>query len=412
MNVVYEVQRVVKLLTAYVACCAFILNLPGAAVAQPAITGTVPVGQFGHQLYFEMQGQGEPVVLIHGLTLDWRMWDAQFDFLAQKYRVIRYDVIGHGNSSGLDGPLANGSVRRWDDLRDLLDALAVDKAHVVGLSMGAEIAIDFALEHPDRVQTLTSIDGDVAGYAWDNTPGAFANRVAQYYTISFNQGVQAALPLWAADALFAPAMSDPVLRAQLQEIVINGHGALGAGAMFQWPNPTKLAVVSPPVITRLHEIGVPTLVMVGGLDLPDFQQQADILDREIADSTKLVIPGAGHMANMEQPLAVNTILFDFLQTHSVPDLIGDYNQNGIVDAADYTTWRNNVDAPAGTLPNDADGGAIGQAQYATWTANFGAASPGAGSGSAAVSNSAVPEPASAWLVLIAAASICLPPRQR
>ncbi len=319
MSADHEVRPVVKQLTACVACCVLLLELSGATVAQPVTTGMVPVGSFGHQLYYEMQGSGEPLVLIHGLTCDRRIWDVQFELLSKKYRVIRYDLIGHGNSSGLAGPLANGSVRRWDYMRDLLDALGVDKAHLVGQSMGAEVAIDFTLAYPNRVQSLTSIDGDVAGYRWDSTPGEFADRVGQYYAVSSSQGVQAALPLWAADPLFAPAMANPVLRAQLEDIVINGHGALGAGAMFQWPNPNKLAKLNPTAISRLHEIDVPTLVMVGEFDIFDFQRQADILDQNIADSTKVVIAGAGHMSSMEQPSAVNTILLDFLAAHAIPE---------------------------------------------------------------------------------------------
>ena len=142
--------------TGLIACCLFVF----AAIDGRAelITGKVPVGSFGHELYYEVQGSGKPVVLIHGLTLDLREWDAEVDALSEKYKVIRYDVVGHGRSSGMSFDLPDGSVRDWDHVRDLLDALDVGKAHVVGLSMGGEIALNFALEYPERVQTLTPID--------------------------------------------------------------------------------------------------------------------------------------------------------------------------------------------------------------------------------------------------------------
>ena len=302
--------------------------------AQPIISGTVPIGS-GRELYYEMQGTGEPLVLIHGITLDRRMWDAQFDHFATDYRVIRYDVVGHGNSSGLDGPIPEGSVPRWDHLRDLLDTLNVDKAHVVGMSMGGLVAIDFAIEHPQRVRTLTSIGGGPDGYEWDMTAGGFFDRNVGYYTTSFNQGVEVALPLWLNDPLFAPANSNPTLRARLEEIVIQGHGALGDGAMFQWPNPTKLASLDPVARSRLSEISVPTLVTVGELDLFDFQEQANILDLEISDSTKVVIQGAGHMANMEQPQLVNAALSDFLESNEfLPDCDFDTDRDCDLDDID------------------------------------------------------------------------------
>lgn len=278
----------------------------------------VPVGNRGHELYYEVQGSGEPVVLIHGLTLDLREWDAQVEALAEKYQVIRYDVVGHGKSSGLSSSLPNGSVRDWEYLRELLDELKVDKAHVVGLSMGGGIAINFALQYPDRVQTLTPMDARLGGY---DVPSALGDRFGKYIDVSSSQGVQAALPLWAADPLFAPANANPDVRAKLQEIVIQGHGALGAGAMFQWPNLAKIAALSPSARSRLNRISAPTMVMVGELDLIDFQLQANIIDRDVPNSTKLVVPGAGHMSDMEQPEFVNAALLDFFAAHpiSVPE---------------------------------------------------------------------------------------------
>lgn len=280
------------------------------------ITGTVPVGSFGHKLYSEVQGSGDPVVLIHGLTLDLREWDAQVDALAEKYQVIRYDVVGHGRSSGMSSALPDGSVRDWDHVRDLLDELGVDKAHVVGLSMGGEIALNFALEYPERVQTLTPMDARLPGYDLPSDSG-LGQRFNTYVNASGSQGVQAALPLWAADPLFAPAMANPDVRPKLKEIVVEGHGALGAGARFQWPNLLKVAALAPSTMSRLGEIDIPTMVMIDELDLIDFQIQADIIDRDIPNSTKLVVPGAGHMSDLEQPAFVNAALLDFFAAHPI-----------------------------------------------------------------------------------------------
>jgi pimeloyl-ACP methyl ester carboxylesterase len=319
------------------------------------VTGKAPVGNLGHELYYEVQGTGEPVVLIHGVTLDLRQWDSQIEALTEKYQVIRYDVIGHGRSSGLSPALSNGSFIDSNYLRDLFDALDIDKAHVVGLSAGGGIAINFALDYPDRVQTLTPMDSRIWGY---NVPSELGERFGRYIDVSRNQGVQAALKLWAADPLFAPANANPTVQAQLNQIVVQGHGSLGAGAYFQWPNFQKVAY--PSTLNRLSQIAHPTLVMIGELDAIDFKLQADILNRDIPNSTKVVVPNAGHMSNMEQPEFVNAALLDFFASHpiSVP-VPGDFSGDGIVDAADYLVWRHGL------------GTDYTQGDYDLWRANFG-----------------------------------------
>jgi pimeloyl-ACP methyl ester carboxylesterase len=369
------------------ACCLVVLiAMDGRA---QLITGKVSVGTRGHELYYEVQGTGEPVVLIHGLTLDLREWDAQVEALAERYQVIRYDVVGHGRSSGLSSALANGLVRDWDYLRDLLDELGVDKAHVVGLSMGGEIAINFALQHPERVQTLTPIDARLGGY---NVPSELGNRFNSYINVSSTQGVQAALPLWTADPLFAPANANPEVRAKLEQIVVQGHGALGAGAMFQWPNLQKIAGLS--AIRRLNEIDHPTLVMIGELDLIDFQLQADILDRDIRNSSKLVVPNAGHMSDMEQPAFVNAALLDFFAAHPISMPVpSDFSGDGVVDAADYVMWRKGL------------GTDYTQNDYDVWRAHFGETADGGSAGyplgASAQSPPAVPEPSAFLLAAMA-----------
>ena len=115
--------------------------VPWKTASAQLASGTVPVGPYGHELYYEIEGEGEPVVFLHGLTFDLTMWDAQMDALTEHYQVIRYDAVGHGRSSGLEGDLPIGAVRQWDYLRDVLDALEIDRAHVVGLSMGGSNVI-------------------------------------------------------------------------------------------------------------------------------------------------------------------------------------------------------------------------------------------------------------------------------
>ncbi len=130
-------------------------------------------------------------------------------------------------------------------------------------------------------------------------------------------------------------MQQPDLAAALQEIVLEGHGALGSDAMFQWPNPEKFAELSPPAATQIGRIDAPTLAIIGELDLPDFHVQIDQLDEFVSNSTKLVIPGVGHMSSMEDPSSVNSALVEFFAAHPIiaePNC--DFDSNGTCDIGD------------------------------------------------------------------------------
>ena len=116
----------------------------------------------GTRLYYEMAGAGDAVVFLHGFTLDTRMWDDQFERFAEQYHVIRYDLRGFGQSAvPTDAPYAH-----FDDLKALLDALGIEQAHLVGLSKGGGVALDFALAFPTYVRGLVLIDSILGGFSW------------------------------------------------------------------------------------------------------------------------------------------------------------------------------------------------------------------------------------------------------
>ena len=108
----------------------------------------------GTKLYYEVGGSGEPIVFVHGNFGDIRHWDFQMEAFPEKFKVLRYDVRGYGNSSVPDTAT---SYRDCDDLSALMDYLEIEKAHICGLSMGSRIAIDFALAYPDRCLSLIPI---------------------------------------------------------------------------------------------------------------------------------------------------------------------------------------------------------------------------------------------------------------
>ena len=245
-------------------------------------------------IYYEAAGGGPPVVLIHGGQMDRRMWDPQFQSWSKSYRVVRYDVRGYGRSA--DPTLPYSDV---DDLLAVLDALSIPKAHLVGLSLGGRIAIDFTLVHPDRVASLTAVAAGMSGFQFE------AGNWPQQLRAAQENGGEAAAELWLKDPYMVPAMEHPDLAPRIRQLVLeNGRSWL--------QNPLLPKRLTPPAAKRLGEIRVPTLVVVGDRDVPDMQKVADALAGGVPGSRKVVVPGAGHIVNLERPSEFDRAVLGFL----------------------------------------------------------------------------------------------------
>ena len=142
------------------ACVPHAGTVADSAAADAVAMETGRVAVEGGSLYFEVHGSGPSVVLLHAGDLDLTMWDPQVTRLARSFRVIRYDARGHGRSTAPRGPYST-----VEDLRLLLDHLGVEHAHLVGISMGAGVALNFAVAYPARVRNLVlvSISGPPPG---------------------------------------------------------------------------------------------------------------------------------------------------------------------------------------------------------------------------------------------------------
>ncbi len=259
-------------------------------------------------LYYEECGSGEPVVLIHGGQLDCRMWDDQFRKFAQRYRVIRYDVRGYGKSEMPSRPYADEK-----DLLGLLDFLHIDRAHLVGLSLGGRIAIDFAVRYPQRVKSLVLAGPGLSGYQWaadEAQRGEHIDKAAR------DESAEAAAALWLKDPYMAPAMENPQLVPRLRRLAMEN-------ARCWLINPMLGRALVPPAIKRLGEIRAPTLIIVGDRDVPDIQAIVKLLEKGIRGARKVVIAGSGHMVNMEKPRAFNRAVLEFLQANETTPRKGD-----------------------------------------------------------------------------------------
>jgi pimeloyl-ACP methyl ester carboxylesterase len=266
------------------------------SAALPPTACGVDSGHTKAGLYFECQGAGDDVViLIPAFSMDLRMWAAQVASLEKAARVIAYDLRGHGRSIALLEPYS-----AVDDLVALMDELGVRTAHLIGLSNGARIALDFGLTHPSRVRSLVLASPGVSGY----TSGDFSYMAPVISAVRAGNLEQAA-DLWAATPLMH--IPNDSAGAALIRMMSRDNRSIWSHRS----NPER--PLSPPAIGRLAEVKVPVLVITGERDLPGLRRLADTVAQTIPGASKVVISGAGHMVNVAAPEAFNRAVLSFLR---------------------------------------------------------------------------------------------------
>lgn len=254
----------------------------------------------------EESGTGTPVVLIHGFSFDRSMWDPQLAALARYesdtaghqgaggYRVIRYDLRGFGESGA---PVAGRD--HVGDLIALLDGLAADRAHLVGLSLGANIALAAAVHHPGRVRSLVLASPGLPGHRWTTPrPPDEAADVAR------REGVAAAKRYWLGHEIFRSADQYPAARDRLAAMVARFPA-------YQWADGPAAAPL-PSLAGRLAGLRVPVLILNGALDVAGYREIAGVLEREIPGAERHELAAAGHLLNLEHPEDFNARLLRFL----------------------------------------------------------------------------------------------------
>ena len=262
--------------------------------------GAVSQGTTKQGLAWDETGTGEAVVLIHAFSVDRRMWDAQVEVLRPHYRVLRYDLRGHGTSVGATEPFS-----AVEDLAALLEERGIARAALVGLSNGARIAVDFALTHPNRVSRLVLAGPGLSGYV----PKEKMDWMQPVFAAARAGDAEKAANLWAETPLMA-IPGHPEGAATLRKLVL-----ANAGLWKLTSNPEK--PMTPPAIGRLGEIKAPVLVILGERDLPDSHAVADLLIANVPGSRKVVIPGAGHVVGLAAPTAFNDALMGFLRASAL-----------------------------------------------------------------------------------------------
>ncbi|HET7374163.1 MAG TPA: alpha/beta fold hydrolase, partial [Gemmatimonadaceae bacterium] len=156
----------------------------------------------GANLCYQVAGSGPPVVLLHGFSFDRRIWDDQMDALTPHYTVVRYDLRGFGKS-----PPGSTAYTHADDLTAVMDHLGIERAALVGLSLGGGAAINFAITRPERVSALVAVAPSLGGIKWSDE---FVAAHAAIRSAAQGQGIHAARELWLGRPIFAPALANPL----------------------------------------------------------------------------------------------------------------------------------------------------------------------------------------------------------
>ena len=261
----------------------------------------------GVNLYYEAEGAGQPLVFVHEFAGDHRSWHPQVRFFSRRYRTIAFNARGYPPSDVPEGAEAYSQDRAAEDIRGVLDALKIPKAHVCGLSMGGYATLHFGLKHPDRALSLV-----VAGAGYGSASGEREKflRDSEAVVKRFeDDGMAKTADFYAKGPTRVQLMDkDPhswrEFHRQLAQGSARGHALTQRGVQLRRPSIMDLG-------ERMEKLEVPTLIMTGDEDDPCLEP-AIFMKRKIPTSGLVVLPKSGHAINLEEPEAFNRAVLDFL----------------------------------------------------------------------------------------------------
>ena len=259
------------------------------------------------KLFYEESGSGVPVVFVHEFAGDYRSWETQMRHFARSYRCIAYNARGYPPSDVPADGERYSQDRARDDIRAVLDTLKIDKAHIVGLSMGGFAALHFGFTYTERARSLV-----VAGCGYGAAPNQRQQFAAEAEAAArkFEEGMAKAVEAYALGPTRVQFQNkDPrgwqEFAHQLAEHSSEGSARTLRGVQKRRPSLFDL-------VDRMKAITVPTLVMTGDEDWPCLEP-ALLMKRTIPTAALVVMPNAGHTINLEEPAAFNQHLADFLR---------------------------------------------------------------------------------------------------
>lgn len=271
-------------------------NLPIVNAQTNSQTGVASVN--GTELYYEIAGDGHPLILIHGGAVDNRAWDDQFAVFAEHHKVVRYDLRGAGKSGNRDKPFSNSK-----DLYALLKFLNLDKTYLLGISRGGGFAYDLTLEHPEMVDALILVSANLSVHV-----PAYTEMFERSTEAGKKSGAAAAAKVWGNDPHQGPMRESA--RARVLEILTDNMPRF---RYFDGHVPVKkLSSSDIPRSQRLAEVQVPTLVISGAHDDIVARAHYRTWASGIPNARSVVFPNAAHLVNIDQVDEFNQTILEFL----------------------------------------------------------------------------------------------------
>ena len=255
------------------------------------------------QLWHEVAGDGSPVLLIHEGICDSRVWAPQWSTFPQAHRTVRFDLRGFGSTPFPAEPYSHAR-----DVLDLLDALELGAAAVVGCSLGGRVALEVTLARPDLVDRLVLVAAGLPDHAWSETVRSYGKEEdAALERGDLDAAVEANLRMWVDGPRRRPHEVDPDVRRVVGEMQRRAFEL----QLPVWEKAEEQLLV-PDVGSRLAELRVPTLVLVGGEDVSDMHEISARLAAEIPGARKEEIAGAAHVPSLERPEEFDRLVLGFL----------------------------------------------------------------------------------------------------
>jgi pimeloyl-ACP methyl ester carboxylesterase len=261
----------------------------------------------GVRLYYEETGSGRPVIFVHEYAGDYRSWEPQVRHFGQRYRAITYNARGYEPSDVPEDVAKYSQARAADDIKSVLDCLKIDKAHVVGLSMGGFATLHYGFRHPTRALSLC-----VAGCGYGAEKGQTEKFRSEADTIAAfiaDQGME----VFASKYAYGPTrvQFENKDRRGFEEFkrMLGEHSAVGArntqlGVQRERPSLYDL-------VDQMRALTLPTLILTGDEDWPCLQPGL-LMKQTIASAALSVMPNCGHAINIEDPDEFNRIVGAFI----------------------------------------------------------------------------------------------------
>jgi 3-oxoadipate enol-lactonase len=258
-------------------------------------------------VWYDVHGEGPAVVLLHAGLTDSRLWQPQLRSFTESHSVLRVDLPGFGNS-----PLETNPVSFRGAVRDAMDAAGIERAAVVGVSLGGNTALELTLDSPERVSALVLVGAGLPDHEWsDEVTAFFADEEVALERGDLQAAVEANLRMWFSGPHRALDDMDPAMRELVAEMQRQ------AFRQQKEHDDVRMLRLEPSASERLGEVNVPTLVLTGDEDVADIHRVADRLVAGIPGAERVTMAGAAHLPSLEHPDEFDRIVLAFLARDGV-----------------------------------------------------------------------------------------------